>query len=171
MAKIKNVETKVKAASHRPDWDQYFLKLAMLASERATCPRMHCGCVLVKNKNVIATGYNGSIPGDAHCEDVGCLIVDNHCVRTVHAEMNALVQAAKRGHAVEGATAYVTNMPCTTCAKSLITAGIQRVVVFSDYHDTLATRFFAVAGIPIDKIPMPDVTIKYDLGSYSSARK
>src|SRR3989338_4799587 len=94
----------------RPQLDEYFLKLAMLASERSTCPRMHCGCVLVTDKNVIATGYNGSIPGDEHCEDVGCLIVDNHCVRTVNAEMNALLQAAKRGNAVEGAAAYITNM-------------------------------------------------------------
>ncbi len=171
MTKRKKTAKKVISSTHRPDWDQYFLKLAMLASERATCPRMHCGCVLVKNKNVISTGYNGSIPGDEHCEDIGCLVVDNHCVRTVHAEMNALVQAAKRGHAVEGATAYVTNMPCTTCAKSLITAGIKRVVVFSDYHDTLATEFFAVAQVQIDKIAMPDVQIKYDLTSYSSARK
>ena len=117
--------------SKRPDWDEYFLKLAMLASERATCPRMHCGCVLVKDKRVVSTGYNGSIPGDEHCEEVGCLIVDNHCVRTVHAEMNAIVQAAKRGHPIDGATAYVTNMPCTSCAKAMITAGIKRVVVFS----------------------------------------
>lgn len=156
--------------SNRPDWDQYFLKLAMLASERATCPRMHCGCVLVKNKNVITTGYNGSIPGDQHCEDIGCLIVDNHCVRTVHAEMNAIVQAAKRGHAVSGATAYVTNMPCTTCAKALITAGVERVVVFSDYHDTLATQFFATANVRIDKIEIPSQQINYDLKSYTSAR-
>lgn len=154
----------------RPDWDEYFLKLAMLASERATCPRMHCGCVLAKNKNVIATGYNGSIPGDEHCEDVGCLIVNNHCERTVHAEMNALVQAAKRGHAVEGATAYVTNMPCTTCAKALITAGVKRIVVFSDYHDTLATQFFTKAGVTIDKHAMPSKEITYNLKDYSSAR-
>jgi dCMP deaminase len=154
----------------RPDWDEYFLKLAMLASERSTCPRMHCGCVLANNKNVISTGYNGSIPGDEHCEDAGCMVVDNHCVRTVHAEMNALVQAAKRGHAVEGATAYVTNMPCTTCAKALITAGIKRVVVFSDYHDTLATDFFAKAGVKIDKHPIPSLAIDYHLKNYSSAR-
>lgn len=154
----------------RPDWDEYFLKLAMLASERATCPRMHCGCVLAKNKNVIASGYNGSIPGDDHCEDVGCLIVDHHCVRTVHAEMNALIQAAKRGHAVEGATAYVTNMPCTTCAKALITAGIKRVVVFSDFHDTLAVEFFHKAKVTIDKHAMPSTEISYDLKKYSSAR-
>ena len=155
----------------RPDWDEYFLKLAMLASERATCPRMHCGCVIVKNKNVITTGYNGSIPGDQHCEDAGCLIVENHCVRTVHAEMNALIQAARRGHAVDGGNAYVTNMPCTTCAKALITAGIKRVVIFSDFHDTMAEVFFANAGVSIDRITIPPKEIFYDLKNYSSARK
>ena len=155
----------------RPNWDEYFTKLAMLASERATCPRMHCGCVLVKDREVIATGYNGSIPGDAHCEDVGCLVVDNHCVRTNHAEMNAIVQAAKKGHIVDGATAYVTNMPCTTCAKALIAAGVKRVVVFSDYHSTLATDFFAKAKVEISKIAMPSKEISYDLEKYTSARK
>ena len=154
----------------RPNWDEYFLKLAMLASERATCPRMHCGCVLVKNKNVISTGYNGSIPGDEHCEDAGCILVDNHCVRTVHAEMNALIQAARGGHAVEGSTAYITNMPCTTCSKSLITAGVKRVVIFSDYHDTMAEAFFAKAGVTIDRIAMPQKEIRYDLKAYSSAK-
>jgi dCMP deaminase len=84
--------------------------------------------------------------------------------------MNALIQAAKRGHAIEGATAYVTNMPCTTCAKALITAGIRRVVVFSDYHDTMATEFFAKAKVVIDKIPMPKTEIAYHLKDYSSAR-
>jgi len=156
--------------SKRPDWDSYFLKLAMMASERATCPRMHCGCIIVKNKEVVATGYNGSIPGDEHCEDVGCLIVDNHCVRTVHAEMNALLQAAKRGHGIDGATAYVTNMPCTACAKALIAAGIKRVVIFADYHDTMATDFFSKAKVQIDKIKMPSLEINYNLKDYSSAR-
>lgn len=154
----------------RPQWDEYFLKLAMLASERATCPRMHCGCVLVKDKNVISTGYNGSIPGDEHCDEIGCLLVENHCIRTVHAEMNALIQAAKRGHAIDGATAYVTNMPCTTCAKALITAGIKRVVVFSDYHDTMAIEFFSKGKVKIDKIPIPSIDINYNLKNYSSAR-
>ncbi|MFA6427124.1 MAG: deaminase [Candidatus Magasanikbacteria bacterium] len=158
------------SAQTRPSWDEYFLKLAMLASERATCPRMHCGCVLVKDKNVVATGYNGSIPGDDHCEDVGCLVINNHCERTVHAEMNALVQAAKRGHAVEGATAYITNMSCTNCAKALIAAGVKRVVVFSDFHDTLAVEFFNKAGVTIDKLPMPPLMINYDLKNYSSAK-
>ena len=155
----------------RPSWDEYFLKLAMLASERATCPRMHCGCVLVRDKNVIATGYNGSIPGDDHCEDVGCWVVDNHCIRTNHAEMNALMQAAKKGHPVDGSTVYVTNMPCTTCAKALIASGIKRVVVFSDFHDTLAVQFLRKANIAIDKLAKPSNEIRYDLDSYSSARK
>ncbi len=155
----------------RPNWDQYFLKLAMLAAERATCPRMHCGCVLVKDKNVISTGYNGSIPGDEHCEDVGCMIVDNHCIRTNHAEMNALMQAAKNGHPVLGATAYVTNMPCTTCAKALIAAGIKRVVIFSDFHDTLATDFFSKGGVQVERVEMPSREINYDIEKYTSAKK
>ncbi len=154
----------------RPGWDVYFLKLAMLASERATCPRMHCGCVLVNDKHVVATGYNGSIPGDDHCDDVGCWVVENHCIRTNHAEVNALMQAAKRGNSVDGATSYVTNMPCTTCAKALVAAGIKRVVVFSDYHDTLANNFFKKAGVQIDRIPMPSLEIDYDIKSYTSAK-
>ncbi|HOP25774.1 MAG TPA: cytidine/deoxycytidylate deaminase family protein [Candidatus Sabulitectum sp.] len=155
----------------RPSWDQYFLKLAMLASERATCPRMHCGCVIVRNKNVLATGYNGSLPGLPHCDDVGCLVVDNHCIRTNHAEMNAITQAARNGVSIEGATAYVTNMPCTTCAKALIGAGIRRVVVFSDYHSTHAEAFFKEADVRLYRQDMPDKTINYDLESFSSARK
>jgi dCMP deaminase len=84
--------------------------------------------------------------------------------------MNALVQAAKRGHAVDGSTAYITNMPCTTCAKALITAGVKRVVIFSDYHDTLATDFFKKGDVKIDKIAMPSKDILYDIHNYSSAR-
>jgi dCMP deaminase len=153
----------------RPSWDQYFLKLAMLASERATCPRMHCGCVIVKDRYVLSTGYNGSLPGLEHCEDIGCLIVDRHCVRTNHAEMNAIAQAARHGVALEGATAYVTNMPCTTCAKALLAAGIRRVVVFSDYHGTLGEIFLSESGVPLDRLPMPETGIVYNLDSYTSA--
>jgi dCMP deaminase len=159
------------ADNKRPSWDEYFLKLAMLASERATCPRMHCGCVIVKDRFVLATGYNGSLPGQPHCEDEGCLIVDNHCVRTNHAEINALVQATKHGVNLVGSTAYITNMSCTTCAKALIAAGIKRVVVFSDFHDTLATQFYSDSGVEIVKMDMPNKEINYDLKSYSSAKK
>jgi dCMP deaminase len=161
----------MKNKNKRPSWDEYFLKLAMLASERATCPRMHCGCILVKDRFVLATGYNGSLPGQPHCEDVGCLVVENHCVRTNHAEINALTQAAIHGVNIKGSTAYITNMSCTTCAKALIAAGIKRVVVFSDFHDTLATQFYTDSCVEISKLPMPDKKINYDIEKYTSARR
>ncbi len=160
-----------KTLSKRPSWDEYFLKLAMLVSERATCPRMHCGCVLVRDKQILSTGYNGSIPGDDHCEDAGCIIVDNHCVRTIHAEMNAILQCSSHGVSTEGATAYVTNMPCTNCAKALIAAGIKEIVIFSDYHDTLAEEFFSKANVNIKRLPMPGKIIEYDIDSFRSAKK
>lgn len=156
---------------HRPSWDNYFLKVAMLVSERATCPRMHCGCVLVRDKRILATGYNGSIPGDVHCEDDGCMIVDNHCVRTIHAEMNAIIQCSIHGVSTQDATAYITNMPCTNCAKALIAAGIKEIVIFSDYHDTKAEEFFKVAKVNIKRLKMPNTTINYDLKDYSSAKE
>ncbi|MBM4170775.1 MAG: dCMP deaminase [Ignavibacteria bacterium] len=155
----------------RPSWDDYFLKVAMLVSERATCPRMHCGCVLVKNKQILSTGYNGSIPGDAHCEDEGCMIVDNHCIRTIHAEMNAILQCSSHGISTSGAIAYITNMPCTNCAKALITAGIKEVVIFSDYHDTLAEEFFSKAKVTIKRLAMPKSEIDYDFNSFTSIKK
>jgi len=155
----------------RPSWDNYFLKLAMLVSERATCPRMHCGCVLVKDRQILATGYNGSIPGDSHCEDDGCMIVDNHCVRTIHAEINALLQCASHGVNTFGAKAYVTNMPCTNCAKALIAAGISEIIIFSEYHDTLAEEFFKKAKLEVVRLKMPEITIDYDLDSFTSAKK
>ncbi|MEI7811561.1 MAG: deaminase [Ignavibacteria bacterium] len=155
----------------RPSWDDYFLKLAMLVSERSTCPRMHCGCVLVRDRQILSTGYNGSIPGSSHCEDVGCYIVDNHCVRTIHAEMNAIIQCSAHGISTSGAVAYVTNMPCTNCSKALIAAKIKEIIIFSDYHDTLAEEFFENAGIIIRRQKVPELQIFYDLDNYSSARK
>ncbi len=155
--------------SKRPAWDEYFLKLAMLVSERATCPRMHVGCVLVRDKRILSTGYNGSIPGDGHCEDIGCLIVDNHCVRTIHAEMNAILQCSIHGVSTKGATAYVTNMPCTNCSKALIGAGIKEIVVFSGYHDTLADEFFKKAKVKIRRMKIPETIINYNLKDFSSA--
>lgn len=158
-------------SKERPAWDEYFLKVAMLVSERATCPRMHVGCVLVKDKRILSTGYNGSIPGDAHCEDEGCIIEDNHCIRTIHAEMNAILQCAVHGVSTEGAVAYVTNMPCSNCAKALIGAGIKEVIIFSEYHNTQAEMFFGKANIKIRRLEMPDNSITYDLKSYSSAKE
>ncbi len=159
------------AEKKRPSWDQYFLKVAMLVSERATCPRMHCGCVLVRDKRILSSGYNGSIPGGEHCTDVGCWVVDNHCIRTIHAEMNAILQCSVHGVSTKGATAYVTNMPCTNCSKALIAAGIKEVVIFSDYHDTQAEEFFKLSKVKLRRIKMPSTEIDYDLESFSSAKK
>lgn len=158
------------APAYRPNWDDYFMKLAMLASERATCPRMHCGCILVRDNHVLSTGYNGSLPGTPHCYEDGCLVVDNHCVRTNHAEINAICQAARHGMALEGATAYVTNLPCTSCAKALIAVGVVRVVIFSSYHDSLAEHFFQESKVELCRLPMPEQYIHYDLKGFSSAR-
>jgi dCMP deaminase len=132
---------------------------------------MHCGCVLVKDKQILSTGYNGSIPGDVHCDDDGCMIVDNHCVRTIHAEMNAILQCSSHGVNTKNSIAYVTNMPCTNCAKSLIAAGVKEVVIFSDYHDTLAEEFFQKANVPIKRLNMPGTIIDYDLSKFTSAKK
>ena len=163
--------TELDKIKKRPSWDEYFLKVAMLVSERATCPRMHCGCVLVKDRQILSTGYNGSIPGDVHCEDAGCYVVDNHCIRTIHAEMNAILQCSSNGISTQGATAYITNMPCTNCAKALVTAGIKEIVVFSDYHATQAEEFLNIAGVKIKRLKMPEKNIDYDLESFTSARK
>ncbi len=155
--------------TYRPKWDDYFMKLAMLASERATCPRMHCGCVIVKDNHVLSTGYNGSLQGTPHCYEAGCLMVDNHCVRANHAELNAICQAARHGLSLDGATAYVTNLPCTNCAKALIAVGIVRVVIFSDYKNSLAEQFLAASKVELCRIPMPDPVIHYDLKDFPSA--
>lgn len=171
MARTKQKKAQKQIRATRIGWDEYFLKLAMLISERSTCPRMHCGAVIVRNRRVLATGYNGSPPGLPHCDDVGCLVVDNHCQRTTHAELNAVIQAALHGVSIHGATLYATNMACTTCAKMLIGAGVERVVVFSHYHKTLASEFYRQAKVPIEILPMPDTQIRYDLKTYTSARK
>jgi dCMP deaminase len=120
----------------RKPWDKYFSDIAQMVSERATCTRLHVGCVLVKDKRIISTGYNGSISGDEHCEDVGCYVVDGHCIRTIHAERNALAQCARHGIATDGATAYITHFPCLDCAKMLIQAGVKRIVYGQSYRDS-----------------------------------
>lgn len=120
----------------RPAWDEYFFSLAKAAATRATCLRRKVGCVIVQGKQVVALGYNGSPPGEEHCLDVGCLMDNNHCIRTTHAEANAIAQAARHGVKVEGATAYVTLEPCRTCAKLLLSAGVAEVKWAEAYGPT-----------------------------------
>jgi dCMP deaminase len=119
----------------RPSWDVYFLDLAARAAMRSTCPRASVGCILTIDRRIVVSGFNGAISGDDHCADVGCDMVGGHCLRTVHAEINAIADAARRGVAVAGATAYVTHAPCIHCAKALLSAGVQRIVYVRSYDD------------------------------------
>jgi len=126
----------------RPTWDDYFISIAERVAARSTCPRASVGAVITKDKRIIATGYNGSMPGEGHCTEIGCLMVDNHCERTVHAETNAVIQAAKCGVSIEGATLYLWGIrhegnpedigkpvpSCIKCAQIVRAAGIVRVV-------------------------------------------
>ena len=118
----------------RPSWDAYFMQLCRDVATRASCTRKHCGAVIVRHNRVVSTGYNGSLPGIKHCEEVGCDVVDNHCVRTVHAEQNAIYIAAKYGNALDGATIYCTTFPCWNCAKAIISAGIKEIVYEDHYN-------------------------------------
>ena len=126
----------------RVSWDRYFMDIAHVVSSRSTCPRKHVGSVIVRDKTILSTGYNGSVRGLPHCDEVGHMMVDGHCVRTIHAEVNALIQAAKNGTRVDGATIYVTASPCWSCFKSICNAGIARIVFDEFYRDD---RIFEVA--------------------------
>lgn len=132
----------------RPDWDTYFLRIAQVVGERSTCERAHVGCVLVVDKRILTTGYNGSPAGQEHCDDIGHLLIDGHCVRTIHAETNAIIQAALHGVSTKGAACYVTHYPCLNCTKALINAGITRLVYNAAYNiDPIARGFFQAAGV------------------------
>ena len=134
----------------RPEWDSYFMKIAAAVSERSTCDRAMVGCVLVLEKRILTTGFNGSPAGQAHCDEVGHLLVDGHCVRTIHAETNAIIQAALHGVSTRGCTCYVTHFPCINCAKVLVNAGIVRLVYGIDYRtDPIALDFLQSANIAI----------------------
>lgn len=143
----------------RPTWDDYFMEVANTIAKRGTCDRGRVGCVIAKDKQLLTTGYVGSPVGFPHCDDVGHQIkklthedgtITKHCVRTVHAEQNAIVQAAKRGIAIEGATLYTKMTPCRVCAMLLINAGIKRVYCKRKYHDGRESeQMFKKAGVKV----------------------
>ena len=145
---------------HRPSWDEYFMELANAASKRATCDRGRSGCVIVKDRQLLVTGYVGSPAGLPHCDEVGHLFrqvidgnghISTHCVRTVHAEQNAICQAARRGIALDGATLYCRMTPCRTCAMLIINCGIKRVVCERKYHaGAESEELFRQAGIELE---------------------
>ena len=144
----------------RPSWDEYFLEVARLVSRRATCLRRSVGAVLVKDKRILATGYNGAPRGLSHCLDVGCIREKlkipsgqrHELCRALHAEQNALIQASLYGISVKDATLYATNQPCIICAKMLINAGIKEIVVADGYPDRMAAEFLKEAGIKVRQI-------------------
>jgi dCMP deaminase len=132
------------------------MNLAVQAATRSTCPRKKVGAVIVRDKTVLSTGYNGSIRGAPHCTDVGCLMDDDHCVRTVHAEANAIVQAARNGIRLEDAHIYVTASPCFNCFKLIVNAGI-RVVHFGEfYRDERVKQFADELGIDLNHTGLED---------------
>jgi len=121
------------------------MRIALDVASRATCPRRSVGAVIVRDKMIIATGYNGSVRKMDHCHDVGCMMEDDHCVRTIHAEANALIQAARTGARVDGATVYINVFPCWPCAKLLFNAGVVRIVYSELYRPTLDQRVLGAA--------------------------
>jgi dCMP deaminase len=123
------------------------MNLAIQAATRSTCPRKHVGAVIVRDKTVLSTGYNGSIRGAPHCTEVGCLLENDHCLRTVHAEANALVQAARHGVRLEEAQIYVTASPCFNCFKLIVNAGIRTVYYGEFYRDERVLAFAKELGI------------------------
>lgn len=139
----------------RISWDQYFMAQSHLLSLRSTCTRLMVGATIVRDKRIIAGGYNGSVTGSVHCIDEGCYVIDGHCVRTVHAEANALLQCAKFGVPTEGADIYVTHFPCLQCCKQLIQSGIKRVYYAEDYRNhEYAIELFAEANVDIKKVEL-----------------
>ncbi len=138
----------------RPDWDSYFIEIATVVAKRSTCDRALVGAVIVRDKRILTTGFNGSPTGQPHCDEVGHLLINGHCARTIHAELNAIIQAALHGISLAGATCYVTHFPCLGCAKAMVNAGIARLVYREAYCvDPHAVEVLERAEIRIDHWP------------------
>ena len=153
----------------RPSWDEYFVEITNTVAKRATCDRGRSGCLIAKDRQILVTGYVGSPPGLPHCDDAGHQMkkvihedgsITQHCVRTIHAEQNAICQAAKTGVSVKGATLYCSMTPCRTCAMLIISCGIKRVVCEKKYHaGAESEEMFSEAGVEL--VFMNDEVLKY----------
>ena len=119
----------------RPEWNEYFGEITKQVALRSTCVRKKVGAIIVKDKNIISTGYNGSIRGLEHCETVGCLMMEGHCTRTIHAEANAIIQAAKHGLMIDRAEIYISASPCFNCFKLIANSGITKIYFMEFYRD------------------------------------
>ncbi|WP_372998666.1 deoxycytidylate deaminase [Lutispora sp.] len=144
----------------RPSWDQYFMEVAEVVRKRSTCMRRQVGAVIVKDNRILSTGYNGAPKGLKHCAEVGCTRANNNVpsgerhelCRGLHAEQNAIIQAAVFGTAIDGATIYTTLSPCVLCTKMIINSGIKRIVLREQYNDPLAIEMLEESGITVVKI-------------------
>lgn len=149
--------------NHRPTIDEYFLKISTVVAERSTCRRHHVGAVAVRDKHILATGYNGAAAGIKDCLELGCLRNEqgiesgtrHEICRGIHAEQNVIIQASLHGVSLEGATIYVTHSPCILCAKMLVNARIKRFVTFGNYADDAFLALFREAGVEYEKKPRP----------------
>ena len=143
---------------NRLSWQDYFMANAELISKRSTCDRAFVGAVLVKDKRIIATGYNGGVSETDNCNEVGHYMEDGHCIRTVHAEMNALIQCAKEGISTKNTEIYVTHFPCLNCTKQLLQVGCKRVVYINQYRmDDYAQYLYQEKGTELTHLPLETV--------------
>ncbi|KRL84114.1 ComE operon protein 2 [Ligilactobacillus apodemi] len=139
----------------RIPWNQYFMLQAVLLSLRSTCNRLAVGAILVRDQRMIAGGYNGSVSGDKHCIDDGCYMVDGHCLRTIHAEMNAVLQCAKFGIPTDGAEIYATDFPCLQCTKMLLQAGVKKIYYLRNYHnDPYALELLKLKNVAVEQVKL-----------------
>jgi len=138
----------------RLSWDQFFMAQSHLIANRSTCSRLAVGAIIVRDRRMISAGYNGSISGGIHCSDEGCYVIDGHCVRTIHAEMNAILQCAKFGVPTQGSEIYVTHFPCLQCCKAIIQSGITTVYYANDYKNhPYAIELFESAKVETVHVP------------------
>jgi len=133
----------------RVAWDVYFMNIAQVVATRSTCPRKAVGAVIVRDRTILSTGYNGSVRGMPHCSDVGCDLENSHCVATVHAEANAIIQAARNGVCINNADIYVTASPCWNCFKLIANSGIKRIFYGEFYRDEKSLRVARECGIEL----------------------
>jgi len=138
----------------RKQWDQYFMNIAKEVATRSTCDRKHVGAVIIRDKTILSTGYNGSIRGMPHCDDVGHLMEDGHCVATIHAETNAILQAAKNGVRVEGGELFITASPCWSCFKMLANTGVKKIYYGEFYRDERSFDIAKKLGMELIHIPV-----------------
>jgi dCMP deaminase len=145
------------AATRRPrvDWHTYFMNIARQAATRSTCDRKQVGAVIVRDRTILSTGYNGSIRGMPHCDEVGHLMENGHCVATIHAEANAILQAAKNGVQIDGAEIYTTASPCWNCFKMIANSGIRRIYYSEFYRDERSPAIARQLGIELVQLPAP----------------